>query len=417
MQYRTDIKTGNNLSVLGFGCMRFPKILGRIDLKKTEEIVMRSIEMGVNYFDSAWMYSGSEETLGAIFKKNNVREKIYIATKLPLVLLKSSGAGAGNRARNTAAEFDKYLNQSLERLQTDYIDYYLLHMLMDFDQWQKLKNNRITEWIAQKKKSGAVRQIGFSFHGSGSEFLKIIEDYDWDICLIQYNYFDENFQAGVTGLRAAAKKMPVIIMEPLLGGKLAAGLPKEAVNIFRKHDSALSPAGWALNWLWDQTEVTALISGMGTLEQLEENARLASSAKAGMLTDQYKAVYNSVLKYMNRSCKVRCTGCNYCMPCPAGVNIPGCFSAYNTRYSMGFVEGMKQFATSTGMVSETGSSPGQCIKCGKCEPLCPQKVSIIKELAIVRRRMEPWWIKLGGACARAFFGRKRQKSQNLGIFL
>jgi predicted aldo/keto reductase-like oxidoreductase len=381
--------------------MRFPRTLGRIDFQESEEIVMYSIAQGVNYFDTAWIYPGSEETLGAILKKNNVRKKVYIATKLPLILLKGSGG---------ESDFDKYFNQSLERLKTDYIDYYLMHMITDLNQWRKLKSFGIEEWIAKKKKFGQVKQIGFSFHGSGTEFLKIIDDYDWDFCQIQYNYSDENFQAGATGLRAAAKKMAVVVMEPLLGGKLAVGLPKEAVSFFQKANNDLSPAGWALNWVWDQEEVTTVLSGMSNMAQLEENLRLAGDSSPGMLTDNQKAVYKSVLEIVNRRCKVRCTGCNYCMPCHVGVNIPGSFSAYNARYSLGFIEGMKQFIMSTGFTSETGSSPSLCIKCGKCETHCPQNIPIIKELANVRKKMEPWWMKLVSVCARGFLGKKRKKS-------
>jgi len=403
LQYRIDKRSGNKLSVLGLGCMRFPRTFGIIDMQKTEEIIMRSIELGVNYFDTAWIYSGSEEALGAILEKNlgqrsfPARDKIYIATKLPIVMTKKP------------EDFDRFFDQSLQRLKTDYIDYYLLHMLTDMEQLRTLKNWGIEEWIARKKKMGQIRQIGFSFHGSGSEFLKILDDYDWEFCQIQYNYSDENFQAGVTGLRAAAGKMPVVVMEPLLGGKLASGLPKDAVKIFQNADANLSPAGWALNWLWNQEEVTTILSGMNAMDQLEENARLADAAKTGMLGDAGKAVYADVLEYVNRSCKIRCTGCNYCMPCPVGVNIPGSFSAYNAMYSMGYVEGMKQFITSTGFTSEKGSSPGLCVKCGKCETHCPQNIPIMKELVNVKKRMEPWWIRFAGVCARAFLGKSRKK--------
>jgi len=402
LQYRIDKRTGNKLSVLSFGCMRFPRTLGMIDFQKSQEIVMHSIAQGLNYFDTAWIYPGSEETLGAILKNNNVRGKVYIATKLPLVLLKGSG--------EKSDDFDKYFNQSLERLKTDYIDYYLMHMITDLNQWQKLKNSGIEEWITKKKKSGQIKQIGFSFHGSGTEFLKVIDGYDWDFSQIQYNYSDENFQAGAAGLRAAAKKMAVVVMEPLLGGKLAVGLPKDAVKVFQKADNNLSPAGWALNWIWDQEEVTTVLSGMSSMAQLEENLRLADVSVAGMLTDNQKTVYKSVLEIVNRRRKVRCTGCNYCMPCPSGVNIPGSFSSYNARYSHGFVEGMKQYIMSTGFTSEIGSSPSLCIKCGKCETHCPQKIPIMKELANVRKNMEPWLIKLAGICVLSILGKKRRKT-------
>jgi predicted aldo/keto reductase-like oxidoreductase len=378
--------------------MRFPRNFGRIDLQKTEELITYAVDKGLNYFDTAWMYPGSEETLGTIFKKNNIREKVFIATKMPVIFLKDSNDH----------NYDKYFNQSLDRLKTDYIDYYLLHMLTDFDQWKKLKSRGIEDWIAKKKKSGQIRMIGFSFHGPGDEFLKIIDDYDWESCLIQYNYSDENFQAGARGLHAAAAKMPVVIMEPLLGGKLATGLPKDAVNIFKKANASLSPVAWGLNWVWNQEEVTTLISGMSTMEQLEENLRLADGSSAGMLTSEKMAVYKSALEIINRSCKVRCTGCNYCMPCPANVNIPGSFSAFNARYSLGLVQGFRQYLMSTGFLSEKESSPRLCIKCAKCESHCPQNISIMKELETVKKKMEPWWIKCIGLCARAFLGKKRK---------
>ncbi|MCL2265548.1 MAG: aldo/keto reductase [Treponema sp.] len=407
MQYRIDRKTGNKISILSLGCMRFPGKLG-IDMQKTEELVMHAIDKGVNYFDTAWIYPGSEEALGAVLHKNNVRYKVYIATKLPLILYKSGSA---------EADFDKYLNQSLERLKTDYIDYYLLHMITDMEQWTRFKNWGIESWLAKKKSSGQIKHVGFSFHGSGSEFLKIIDDYDWELAQIQYNYFDENFQAGVKGLRAASAKMPVVIMEPLLGGKLAAGLPKDAVKIFNdagaqpgdgRHERT-SPVGWALNWLWNQSEVTSVLSGMSTMAQLNENLGYAEKSSANMLDDSQKNVYKSVLESLNRACKVRCTGCNYCMPCPVGVNIPGSFSAYNTIYSMGYIEGMKQYATSSGLMNVKSASPALCINCGKCETHCPQKIEIMKELKTVRKKMEPLFIKFIGFCARAVFGKKRNK--------
>jgi len=377
--------------------MRFPRNITGIDMHKTEELIMRSIEGGLNYFDTALIYPGSEEAIGAVFEKNHVREKIYIATKLPLILLKSP------------ADFDKYFEQSLKRLRSNYIDYYLMHMITDLDQWTKLKSWGIEAWIAEKKKSGQIRQIGFSYHGSCAEFLKVIDDYDWEICLIQYNYSDENFQAGVTGLRKAARKMPVIIMEPLLGGKLATGLPKGAVEIFKKANPNLSPAAWGLNWIWNQEEATLLLSGMSNMAQLEENLRLADTARAGMLGEAEHNAYRRALEVINRTCKIRCTGCNYCMPCPRGINIPGCFSAYNARYSMGYIQGMKQFVTSTGLVSQRSGSPRLCTRCGICESHCPQRLPIMNNLARVRRHMEPFWLRFIGVCARTLFDKKRKK--------
>jgi len=390
MQYRIDTKSGEKLSILGFGCMRFP------DRRRAEEMVMRAIEGGVNYFDTAWAYPGNEETLGAILAQHRAREKVLIATKMPLIMLKSP------------ADFDKYFEQSLKRLKTDYIDYYLMHMITDSDQWAKLKSWGIAEWVAAHKQAGRIKRIGFSFHGSCAEFIKVLDAYDWELAQIQYNYADENFQAGVTGLKKAAQTMPVVIMEPLLGGKLATGLPQEAVAIFKQANPALSPAAWGLNWIWNQSEVTLLLSGMSSMAQLAENLTLADAARAGMLDATDHDVYRRALAVINRGCKIRCTGCNYCMPCPLGVNIPGCFSAYNAIYSMGYVEGMKQFVTSTGLTSERSGSPGQCARCGTCESHCPQSLPIMKHLAAVRRRMEPWWLRLIGVCVRGFLGKKRK---------
>jgi predicted aldo/keto reductase-like oxidoreductase len=306
-------------------------------------------------------------------------------------------------------DFDKYFNKELERLRTNYIDYYLMHMLTDAALWAKLKSWGIEAWIAEKKKQGKIRQIGFSYHGSQSEFLKIIDDYDWEMCQIQYNYSDENFQAGVRGLRKAAEKMPVMIMEPLLGGKLAGGLPKEAVNIFKGSNPDLSPAAWGLNWVWNQGEVSLLLSGMSDMAQLEENLKLADASRPGMFGETEKEVYQKVLASVNKSYRIRCTGCSYCMPCPRGVNIPGCFAGYNTSFSLGFVQGMQQFITSTGFTSKRSSGPSLCVECGKCESHCPQHLPIIRDLKLVRKRMEPLWIRGVGLIARAYFGNKRGK--------
>jgi len=379
--------------------MRFPRGIAGTDMRRAEELVMRSIEGGVNFFDTAWLYPGNEEALGTILEKNSVREKVYIATKLPLIMVKGP------------ADFDRYFEQSLQRLKTDYIDYYLMHMITDMDLWTKLKGWGIEDWIARKKKAGQIKQIGFSYHGSHDEFMKVVDDYDWECCLIQYNYFDENFQAGVKGLRKAAKTMPVFVMEPLLGGKLATDLPKDAVRILEKADPNLSPAAWALNWLWNQDEVTLLLSGMGSVAQLDENIALAKAAEPGMYGEQVLDVYAQALGVIKQKYKVRCTGCNYCMPCPRGVNIPACFSSYNALHAIGFRTGMQQFITSTGFMAERSGSPSQCNRCRKCEPQCPQQIPIAECLGQVEKRMEPLWLRLIGICARAFLGRKRRKPQ------
>jgi len=397
VQYRTDVKSGNRLSALGFGCLRFPKGIGGIDMRKTEELVMRAIGGGVNFFDTAWLYPGSEEALGAILAKNNAREKALISTKLPLMMVKGPD------------DFERYLGQSLQRLKTGAIDYYLLHMITDMALWEKMKGWGIEGWIAQKKKAGQIRQIGFSYHGSHGDFVRVLGDYDWEACMIQHNYYDENYQAGASGLQKAAQTMPVFVMEPLLGGKLATGLPKEAVEIFKKANPDLSCAAWGLNWLWNKKDVALLLSGMNSMAQLEENIGLAGSAEPGMHGHAELEIYRQALAAIKRKYKIRCTGCNYCMPCPMGVNIPASFSAYNSLHAVSFKTGMWQFITSVGMLSEKSGSPSQCSKCGKCEPVCPQQIPIAQTLKQVELRMEWPVLKLVSACARAFLGRKRKK--------
>jgi predicted aldo/keto reductase-like oxidoreductase len=374
--------------------MRFPRNLGAIDMQKTRTLIMEAINKGVNYFDTAYLYPGSEEALGKILEQYHVREKVYIATKLPLVLLRSP------------KDFDKFFTKQLERLRTSYIDYYLMHMITDMDLWDTLRAWGIEGWIQEQKKNGRIKRIGFSFHGSQQEFLKLIDAYPWEFCQIQYNYSDENFQAGKVGLRKAAQKMSVMVMEPLLGGKLATGLPKEAVRIFKQANPELTPAGWALRWVWDQREVSLLLSGMQEPLQLEENLKLANKAFPQMLTAEEHKIYQQVLQVFNRAYKIRCTGCNYCMPCPRGVNIPGSFAAYNTSFAMGFISGMQQYMTSTGITSERMSGPKLCIKCGTCESHCPQHLPIIRSLVAVRKRMEPFVLQGILLMVRAALGKK-----------
>ncbi|MDR2752581.1 MAG: aldo/keto reductase [Clostridiales bacterium] len=389
MQYRIDQKSGNSLSALGLGCMRFPMSLGRIDLAKSEKVVLSAIEQGVNYFDTAYIYPGSEEALGTILDRNSMRKKAFIATKLPLASCRK------------AEDFDKFLSESLSRLKTNYIDYYLLHSASDLKQFNDMSALGLQTWLNAKKKEGIIKSIGFSFHGTRDEFLSLLDAYPWDFCQIQYNYSDPNYQAGVTGLKKAAELgMPVIIMEPLLGGKLVGGLPKKAVELFANADSNITPAGWALDWLWDQPETTVVLSGMNTVEQIQENCALASKSAPGMLTPENREIYVQVNKLFQESYKIHCTGCGYCMPCPKNVNIPGCFAAYNTSYVMGFVTGIQQYATSTNIISDRKSTAGLCVECGKCESHCPQKLQIRQELKKVERRLEPWPVKAALAVAK-----------------
>ena len=386
MQYRID-KAGNKLSALGLGCMRFPR-----DKAETERMILAAIKGGINFFDTAYIYPNSENTLGEILARHDKRKDVYIATKLPYILCKS------------ANDFDKYFNEQLRRLQTDYIDYYFIHSMSDYAEWETLKNWGIEEWIAEKKKSGLIRQIGFSYHGTCDNFLKILEAYSWEFCMIQYNYFDENYQAGKKGLLAAAEKgVSVMVMEPLLGGTLATNLPQQAKELFAKSDPHLTPADWAFRWLWNQSEVTVVLSGMSSAQIMANN--LHSIQNFHPLADEEVAVYADVAEVFRKTYKVNCTGCNYCLPCPKGINIPACFSAYNASYTQGYISGLTLHITSTAAVTKNPKSLRLCNQCGKCEKICPQKLSIRKDLKKAAKRFEPLPIRLAIALIRRIMTR------------
>lgn len=377
MQYRNNRK-GEPISLLGYGCMRFTKKGNSIDIDKAEKEVMAAIEAGVNYLDTAYLYPGNEVAVGEILTRNKCREKVNIATKLPQYLVKTSGA------------IDKFFDEELKRLQTDYVDYYLMHMLTDVAAWEKLKRLGIEEWIAKKKASGAIRNIGFSFHGNTEQFLEILDAYDWDFCQIQYNYMDETTQAGRVGLQAAAAKgIPVIIMEPLRGGKLVDLLPDSAKQLIAENSKKRSAAEWALRWLWEQPEVTCVLSGMNSLEMVEENVRIASEVAVNEFTEEDRDMIEKIKQEINRTIKVNCTGCQYCMPCPKGVDIPGTFRCYNEMYTEGEKSSARmEYARNTALQKERRDAY-QCIECGKCEQHCPQHLPIRQYLKEARRELQP----------------------------
>ena len=375
MNYRKD-RYGNDLSILGFGCMRFPRKMGIIDMKATEEQILLAYKNGVNYFDTAYIYPGSEAALGEILHKNHIREQVKIATKLPQSFIKSKEA------------MEEIFNEELSRLKTDYIDYYLMHMLTDADTWQRLVDLGILDWLEEKKAAGKIRQIGFSYHGNSDMFCKLVDVYDWDFCQIQYNYMDEHSQAGRKGLYYAnAKGIPVIIMEPLRGGKLVNKLPEGAKKIFANYPIRKTPAQWAFLWLWNQPEVTVVLSGMNSSEMVEENIATASSATIGSLTDGDDAMLKSVVAAINAKMKVGCTGCGYCMPCPKGVDIPGTFAAYNRRYSEGRFSAFREYLQDTAM-RQNATCASNCIGCGKCEKHCPQGIPIRAKLSEAKQVLE-----------------------------
>ena len=375
MHYRCD-KYGNRLSVLGFGCMRFPNKAGIIDKKETERQIMTAIEGGVNYFDTAYIYPGSEAALGEILERNQARDRVFIATKLPHYLIKSK------------ENMEKLFQEELRRLRTDHVDYYLMHMLTDTDTWARLLNLGIADWLQEKKASGAIRQVGFSYHGNSEMFCRLIDAWDWDFCQIQYNYMDEHSQAGRRGLyHAHGKGIPVVIMEPLRGGKLVNRLPEEAKRIFAEYPVKHSPAQWAFRWLWNQPEVTVVLSGMNSDEMVRDNIQTASTTQAGELTEADEAMLQQVVKAINSKMKVGCTGCGYCMPCPKNVDIPGTFAAYNRRYQEGRFWGIIDYLICT-MLRKNSTAASNCVGCGKCEKHCPQNIPIRQKLQEAQKELE-----------------------------
>lgn len=375
MNYRLD-KYGNEISILGFGCMRFRQTKGKIDMEEAEREIMEAFRSGVNYYDTAYVYPGSEAAIGEIFERNGIRDKINIATKLPHYLIKS------------VEGMEKLFQEELRRLRTDHIDYYLMHMLTDVGTWNRLKALGIESWLEEKRKSGAIRQVGFSYHGNSDMFCKLVDAYEWDFCQIQYNYMDEHSQAGRRGLQYAHEKgLPVIIMEPLRGGKLVSRLPEEAKRIFEEYPVRHTPAQWAFRWLWNQKEVTCVLSGMNTMEMVRDNVNTASTVRVGELGAGEEEMLRKVVAAINSKMKVGCTGCGYCMPCPKGVDIPGTFAAYNRKYTEGTFGALKEYFMCTA-ARRTSAAASNCVGCGKCEKHCPQGIQIRQELKNAKKELE-----------------------------
>ncbi len=389
MQYRQD-RHRTPVSILGYGCMRFTKKGGSIDIDKAEKEVMAAIKGGVNYLDTAYIYPGSEAAVGEILERNRCRDQVFIATKLPQYLIKSQAA------------LDRYFNEQRKRLRTDHIDYYLMHMLTDIAAWEKLCRLGIKNWIQKKKEEGSIKNIGFSFHGNTEMFLQILDAYDWDFCQIQYNYMDEHSQAGRKGLQAAAAKgIPVIIMEPLRGGKLVDLLPERAKGLIAENPRKWTAAEWALRWLWDQPEVTCVLSGMNSLSMVEENMRIASEVRAGEFTGEDFKTIEKIREQINGNIRVGCTGCGYCMPCPQGIDIPTAFRCYNLMHTENRNAGRREYLQIVSL-QKNMSDIGKCVECGKCESHCPQHIEIKKKLKEARRELQPWYYRAGVQVVRLF---------------
>ncbi len=370
MLYRKMPKIDKELSILGFGCMRLPVNKdGSLDKKRAIDQIRYGIDNGINYLDTAWPYHGGQsEPLVGEALEDGYREKVHIATKLPSWLIK-------NRA-----DMGVYLDNQLELLQTKCIDFYLLHNL-NGPTWETLKSKHVLDFIDAAKAGGKIKYAGFSFHGHIADFKTIVDEYDWEFCQIQYNYLDEDHQAGREGLEyAAAKDLGIIVMEGLRGGNL--GNPQQPPEVAAIWDSAQkkkTPVEWALRWIWDHPEVTVVLSGMNEEAHIKENLNIAEDAKPGSLDDTEQAVIRQASDTYKKLMKVSCTGCEYCKPCPEGVNIPAALEVYNKLHLFKNVEEAKFLYA----IRCSGLFSGQdvqyaslCVQCGECIEKCPQQIDI-----------------------------------------
>ena len=389
MVKRVVKRNGDEIFPLGLGAMRLPTKNNSIDKDLAKEFILYAINNGVNYIDTAYAYHGgeSESFLGEILSLSDndgvkYRDKVKLSTKLPSWMVRSR------------EDMDAFLNEQLRKLQTDVIDYYYVHSV-DLSTILRLKELGLYEFLEKVKSEGKIKNIGFSYHGSPNEFNDLIDDFNWDMVLIQYNYLDVNAQAGIRGIRYAYEKdLAIFVMEPLKGGLLAGELPKEVSDLFDSVDSNKSSVEWALSWVLNQKEITCVLSGMGSLEQIKENMDIAKRVEVDSLSDEELDILDKAQAIFNSMMKINCTGCGYCLPCPKGVNIPDCFNVYNEKYLfdkklLGIFPGaMANYYMIVGGITNKQSSAGLCNHCGRCKRLCPQSLDIPNELDMVKSEFE-----------------------------
>ncbi len=382
MLYRDFGKTGEKVSVLGFGCMRLP-IIGDdptcVDQENAINMIRYAVDQGVNVIDTAYPYhsssldhGGASEPIVAKALKDGYRDKVKIATKLPSWMIE------------TREDMDKYLNEQLERLETDYIDFYMIHGI-NKTYWENLKELGFDKFLDQAIADGRIKHAGFSFHHRIELFKEVVDQYDWSFCLIQYNYLDRDYQAGTEGLEYAYHKgLGVAVMEPLRGGQLAVNIPEDVQEVFDSSDVKRSPAEWALRWVWNHPEVSVVLSGMGTMDQIKENLKIAEEAQPNSLTDEELKITDQAKSIFDDKLKINCTGCGYCLPCPNGVSIPENFAKYNDYFLFGSPETKDVYLFHyMGLIMENERAE-VCTECGICEEHCPQNIPIIQELKKVK---------------------------------
>ncbi len=406
MQYRTMPKSNDKLSILGYGCMRLPTRAGGetsrlIDKSRATQQIHGAIDAGVNYLDTAWLYhlGASESFLGEYVLVDGYREKVFIATKLPCMIISKK------------EKIEEIFNKQLEKLHVDYIDYYLLHSLKG-STWDKMLSLGIIEFMDKIRKEGKVRHMGFSFHGNHDDFVRIVDAYDWDFAQVQFNILDENFQAGIKGIEyASSKGLGIIVMEPLRGGALVGKIPKEVQKIYDEASVKRSAADWAFRWIYNHPAITLVLSGMNVDEHIRENIKIASDAMPNGLNEEEMSIVQRARDMYLQIMQVNCTGCGYCIPCPAGINIPNSFKNLNNYHMFGKMEAKISHLVINGVMTEDGKPhwTSACIDCGKCEQACPQGIKIREKFKYVQKDLEGVGVRSITKVARFFKNRKDKK--------
>jgi predicted aldo/keto reductase-like oxidoreductase len=400
MLYRTMKSSGDELSILGFGCMRLPEKGGRIDEERATRQLRYAIDRGVNYIDTAFPYHmGTSEPFVGRALGDGYRERVFLATKLP------------PWKTNAPEDMERILTEQLAKLRTERIDYYLIHAL-NGESWEKMNGFGVTEFLDRAKADGRIGHAGFSFHGFLPDFKTIVDAYDWEFCQIQYNYLDEKRQAGTEGLEyAAGKGLGIIVMEGLRGGNLGKCAPPAVQAVWDEAKVKRSAAEWALRWIWNRPEVQVNLSGMNDEAHIDENLRVAGEALPNSLTPEELALVDRAAEAYRSIMKADCTGCQYCMPCPSGVNIPGCFGSYNNKYI--FRDKRARFIYlfwCGGLVGGPTALASQCTDCGQCVPKCPQSLAIPDLLKDVAREFDGWSLKPTLWFARRMLAHKRWRA-------
>ena len=385
MLYRKMRSTGDELSILGFGCMRLPQKAGRIDEERATTQLRAAIDRGVNYIDTAVPYhmGTSEPFLGRVLSSPGYRERVKLATKLP------------PWQTETREDMDRILGEQLRRLQTDCIDYYLIHSLSGSN-WAKLRDLDVLGFLEEARADGRIVNAGFSFHGALPDFKEIVDAWEWQFCQIQYNYLDERLQAGTEGLEyAASRGLGVVIMEGLRGGLLGRSAPPEVQAILDEAEVKRSPAEWAFRWIWNRPEVHVVLSGMNEEAHIDENLRVADEALPESLTNRELELVGRAAAAHRSLMKVDCTGCRYCLPCPSGVAIPECLRFYNAKLALRDRKAAMFYAVFVGGSTPEGSGlASRCTGCGTCLEKCPQRLQIPDLMRDVAAELEGWSLPL-----------------------